>query len=209
MLVRGVFGLYGIRHEGAALMRKQTLQVVGCLCLANFFAFVIISLFVGGQAHFGEIKSGHYFVAAHEGSRLVEVSETVYNYSYWHFISLFITHPIGMYAGYMLASNFGVRSKIHSRLASFYRRLNERTLDFIFYLLAGNFAAFILISTFIGGTAYFGGIESGHYFLAPYEGAQRVEVSNAVYDYSYIHYISTIISLPIAMCIAWLSKITR
>jgi len=52
------------------------------LAVPNFFAFIIGSLYLGGDALNGYVKAGHYFLCAH-GS-CTEVVESVWKYSYWH-----------------------------------------------------------------------------------------------------------------------------
>jgi len=58
------------------------------LVFVNFFVFVCFSIALGGDALNGYINGGHYFVCAHGGC--VEVSRSVWTYSYWHAISAFI-----------------------------------------------------------------------------------------------------------------------
>jgi hypothetical protein len=64
------------------------------LVMLNFFAFVLGSTYLGGDALNGQHQAGHYFVCAH--GHCTEVSKAVWQYSYWHayaaiggFISLF------------------------------------------------------------------------------------------------------------------------
>jgi hypothetical protein len=55
------------------------------LAMVNFFAFVIGSGYLGGDALNGYVRAGHYFVCAH-GS-CTEVAEAIWRYSYWHAIA--------------------------------------------------------------------------------------------------------------------------
>jgi hypothetical protein len=48
----------------------------------NFFAFIVGSLYLGGDALNGYVKAGHYFLCAH-GS-CTEVAQSIWQYSYWH-----------------------------------------------------------------------------------------------------------------------------
>jgi len=72
--------------------------VVGSACLANFAVFFIVALTLGGDAINGKAEGGRYFLANH--GKLTEVSREIYDYSRYHAISLFITHPIAFLAGW-------------------------------------------------------------------------------------------------------------
>lgn len=58
------------------------MSITGIVALINFFVFVFVSQYLGGDALNGYIKAGHYFVCAHGGC--AEVSASVWKYSYWH-----------------------------------------------------------------------------------------------------------------------------
>jgi hypothetical protein len=60
------------------------------LAILNFACFVIIGLYLGGDALNGYAKDGHYFLDSH--GRLTEVSSGVWTYSYYHAISVYFTH---------------------------------------------------------------------------------------------------------------------
>jgi len=60
------------------------------LALVNFTVFVILAVHFGGDAINGYIKNGHYFLASHGHD--TEVSSSVWTYSYYHSISVWITH---------------------------------------------------------------------------------------------------------------------
>jgi hypothetical protein len=51
----------------------------------NFLAFFVASVYLGGDALNGYVKSSHYFVCAHGACR--EVSQAIWTYSYWHAVS--------------------------------------------------------------------------------------------------------------------------
>ena len=53
----------------------------------NFFSFIFGSLYFGGDALNGYVKTGHFFLCAH--GACTEVSSTVWHYSYWHAVSAF------------------------------------------------------------------------------------------------------------------------
>ncbi|MFJ3011293.1 hypothetical protein [Pseudomonas fluorescens] len=55
------------------------------LGMLNFFTFIAISKYIGGDALNGYIQAGKYFVCAH-GS-CVQVSPETWQYSYWHAVA--------------------------------------------------------------------------------------------------------------------------
>ena len=55
------------------------------LVVPNFLAFVVISVFLDGDALNGYVRDGHFFLCAH-GS-CVEVSHSIWTYSYWHAVT--------------------------------------------------------------------------------------------------------------------------
>lgn len=54
----------------------------GLIALVNFFAFVLISTYLGGDAINGHISGGKYFVCGH--GLCTQVTSSVWHYSYWH-----------------------------------------------------------------------------------------------------------------------------
>ena len=69
------------------------------VALVNFFSFIAIDLYLGGDALNGRQAAGHYFLANH--GRMTEVSRTVFEYSQWHALSLFVTHPLALLIGWL------------------------------------------------------------------------------------------------------------
>ena len=63
----------------------------------NFLVFWIVAVSIGGDAFSGKVVNGHYFVSNH--GRLTEVSPTVWRYSRIHTVSVWITHPVGIFVG--------------------------------------------------------------------------------------------------------------
>jgi hypothetical protein len=61
---------------------KWILYGTAYLAVANFFAFWIIAINLGGDARNGYILNNHYFICAHGACK--EVSTSIWNYSYWH-----------------------------------------------------------------------------------------------------------------------------
>src|ERR1700742_4407143 len=64
------------------------------LVLINFFVFIAVSLWLGGDAINGHSGSGHYFLGSH--GRVTEVSHDVFVYSWWHTVSVMVTMPLGL-----------------------------------------------------------------------------------------------------------------
>lgn len=62
----------------------------------------------------GEIKDGHYYLAQH--SRLVEVSEAVWTYSYVHSVSVLVLTPMAVVGG--LLSFWGTKGLLRGRSAA-------------------------------------------------------------------------------------------
>ncbi len=71
------------------------------VAMINFIAFMIISVKIGGDAISGKAEQGHYYLSEH--GRETEVSYPVYLYSYIHTISVLITHPLALLAGFFLS----------------------------------------------------------------------------------------------------------
>ena len=68
--------------------------------IANFFWFFLESISIGGDALNGYVRDGHYFVASHGSS--TEVSAATWNWSRAHALSVFVTHPLAIGAGFVL-----------------------------------------------------------------------------------------------------------
>jgi len=64
------------------------------IALPNFFAFVFIALYIGGDAINGHVTDGHYFLANH--GKYTEVTYNVFLYSRIHAISVIFTHSVCM-----------------------------------------------------------------------------------------------------------------
>ena len=62
------------------------------LGIVNFAAFVLISLWIGGDALNGHTLNGHYFLSNH--GQLTETTRVVFLYSEIHACSLFLSGPI-------------------------------------------------------------------------------------------------------------------
>ena len=69
---------------------KLIMIPVFILALINFFSFIFIDLYLGGDAVNGYVRDGHYFLCSH--GYYTEVSRAIWTYSYWHAMSVFVTH---------------------------------------------------------------------------------------------------------------------
>jgi hypothetical protein len=68
---------------------------------ANFFWFMIESTRFGGDALNGFVRDGHYFVTSH--GLATEVDRATYEWSRFHAVSVFVTHPLALVGmGYLL-----------------------------------------------------------------------------------------------------------
>ena len=68
------------------------------LAIVNFIVFVAIAVPLGGDAISGMSRDGHYYLMEH--GIYTEVSRPVFIYSAIHTLSLFVTHPLGIAAGF-------------------------------------------------------------------------------------------------------------
>ena len=96
-------------------MNERSWTVLGVACMANFAVFFIVALAIGGDAFNGKAEGGRYFLANH--GKLTEVSRAVYDYSRYHTMSLFITHPLAFLAAWR-AKVARDRSHMHNHGAS-------------------------------------------------------------------------------------------
>lgn len=80
---------------------RRALMIVAVLTAANFVAFMVGAVLVGGDAWNGKVEDGRYFLGDH--GRLREVSAEVFTYSLWHARSMIATHPIAMLAAWLAA----------------------------------------------------------------------------------------------------------
>ena len=96
-------------------MNARSWTVVGVACLANFVVFLIAALALGGDAFNGKVEGGRYFLANH--GKVTEVSREIFDYSRYHTMSLFITHPLAFLAAWR-AKVARDRSRMHDRGAA-------------------------------------------------------------------------------------------
>ena len=64
---------------------KLVLNITAVLAWVNFIAFWLVAVYLGGDALNGHVQEQHYFICAHGSCH--EVTQTLWNYSYWHAIS--------------------------------------------------------------------------------------------------------------------------
>ena len=58
------------------------------IAMANFGAYVVVTLWLGGNAMNGKVEAGHYFLSNHDN--FTEVGRGVFIYSYSHTVVTFI-----------------------------------------------------------------------------------------------------------------------
>src|SRR5262245_59246577 len=84
-------------RSGAMKHFGHTLFVIGFL---NFTVFWIVAVIIGGAAVGHGPVDGKYFVSWH-GHR-TEVSRSVYEYSWYHTRSTWVTHPLAAFGWYLI-----------------------------------------------------------------------------------------------------------
>jgi hypothetical protein len=107
-----------------------------CICFLNFFAFLAIYFYLGGDALNGKVEGGHYFLSArppvvnfrklHPRVRIErqtsrpryyrEVDEGIYTYSKLHLLSILITWPPMMFLNF-LANRRKTRMNVDCRIS--------------------------------------------------------------------------------------------
>ena len=66
--------------------------------IANFAAFAIVASILGGDAVNGKVQDGHFYLGSH--GRYTEVSQATYDYSRAHTHSVWVTHPLAIFAAF-------------------------------------------------------------------------------------------------------------
>jgi len=77
---------------------KWFAYTVFAVAIVNFGTFVVVAVSIGGDALNGHETAGHYFLSNH--GTLTEVGRATFEYSKWHAISVFITHPLALFVGW-------------------------------------------------------------------------------------------------------------
>lgn len=75
-------------------------RTVFFLCVINFMAYWAIAFYLGGDADLGKMEGGRFYLGSH--GEYIEVSEWVFNYSNWHGLSTWVTHPLAFVVFYLL-----------------------------------------------------------------------------------------------------------
>jgi hypothetical protein len=86
---------------GIALMNPKVkiCEVVMVITFINLFAFIVVAVWLGGDAVNGGASGEHYYLAEH--GHQVEVSHGVWIYSRLHSYSAMISAPLFITAGYI------------------------------------------------------------------------------------------------------------
>lgn len=71
-------------------------RVLTVITLVNFFGAIVLVMLLGGDALQGRVEDGRY-ILGYKG-RYREVGAGTYWFSLLQILSVFITHPLGMYA---------------------------------------------------------------------------------------------------------------
>jgi len=80
---------------------KRICTIVFFVAIINFFAFIVGTIVLGGDAVNGKAEGGHYYVSNH--GKLVEVSPAAFTYSRIHCYAVWTTHPLGIFCVWLLA----------------------------------------------------------------------------------------------------------
>lgn len=92
-LLLGTVGRPGVRYPPWS----RWTSVLAVAIVLNFIVFVVVSLFIGGDAWNGHARDGQYFLASH--GELTQVSKVIFLYSKYHVLSVMITWPLLMILG--------------------------------------------------------------------------------------------------------------
>ena len=87
------------------------------------------------------------------------------------------------------------------------KRLPQGILITVCLLAVFNFTAFWIGSDLLGGDAWNGKVENGHYYLS--DRGRLTEVSAGVFTYSLWHAWSLFVTHPLAMLTCWLAAWRR
>lgn len=87
---------------------KKISRFLFIVMFVNFTLLWCIGLSLGGSALNGKIDRGHYYLGNH--GDLTEVTESTWNYCYYHEVSVLITHPLGI-GSMVLADRLEKKSK--------------------------------------------------------------------------------------------------
>jgi hypothetical protein len=95
LAVMGIVG-WGLLRNLPQPRRAAIIHLCGAALffggLLNGIIFWHVAVYLGGNAISGKIEHGRYYLSSH--GKLTEVSPAIWQYSYAHTISTWITHPL-------------------------------------------------------------------------------------------------------------------
>ena len=74
-----------IKFRSYSKRAKWIIYPTAALVMINFFTFITVSVYLGGDALNGYMQAGHYFLCVH--GHCTEVSSSIWHYSWWHAVS--------------------------------------------------------------------------------------------------------------------------
>lgn len=77
----------------------MAMEQSGMIGLLNFAVFFLVAIWLGGDAVNGTEEGGQYYLANH--GKLTEVTHALWSYSRAHVYSVWVTHPMAMFGGFM------------------------------------------------------------------------------------------------------------
>ena len=81
--------------------KKRICTIVFFVAIINFFAFIVGTIVLGGDAVSGKVEGGRYYVSNH--GKPVEVSHAAFIYSRIHCYAVWTTHPLGIFCVWLIA----------------------------------------------------------------------------------------------------------
>jgi len=86
---------------------KRIMLPVFWIAWVNFLIFWVVAVCIGGDAISGSVENDRYYLS--EYGQKTEVSRSLYNYSYIHTVSVFITYPSVFIVGLVLLLSGDIR----------------------------------------------------------------------------------------------------
>jgi len=81
--------------------KNRICTIVFFVAIINFFAFIVGTLVLGGDAVSGKAEGGRYYVSNH--GKPVEVSHAAFTYSRIHCYAVWTTQPLAILSAWLLA----------------------------------------------------------------------------------------------------------
>lgn len=85
------------RKWGNDLIPAWVVYTAFIVAIVNFVTYAVIASIIGGDAMNGYAAGGHYFLG--NKGHFTEVSRGLWEYSKWHTVSIFVTHPLAFIVG--------------------------------------------------------------------------------------------------------------